>query len=253
MKLLQELLEEVLNHLPQDGGRSLKNCSLVSKSWLDPSRRLLFANVAIEVETCQRFLNTISPTNTELLRHIHSLTYFAGWNGRHNPRYRVCTLQVYLPSLRQLRTLALHHMEIEPIIPERLDLFSAFQHTLSTLSFMESSITWRTFASLVGYFPNLRNLEISSTSFGTDGKPVLHPTHPLRGRLWIENMWTHDMATLISRLPELRPQCEELVMDGDNCRRLLPIVQNSVRILTRNRYGYIHFRSVHSLTVSIGP
>jgi hypothetical protein len=72
----------------------------------------------------------------------------------------VLTLREYLPLFFQLRTLIFLGTDIERTIPEHLDLFSAFQHTLSLLFIREASITWSAFVALVGYFPDLRDLEI---------------------------------------------------------------------------------------------
>ena len=50
MRLPQELLDEILSYLPLDDEwdeQSLRNCSLVAKSWVDPMRRRPFKTVEI--------------------------------------------------------------------------------------------------------------------------------------------------------------------------------------------------------------
>jgi len=45
VNLPQGLLDEILSHLPSDGGRPLRACSLVTKSWACPAQRQLFSSV----------------------------------------------------------------------------------------------------------------------------------------------------------------------------------------------------------------
>ena len=85
MTLLLELLDEILNYLPPDD-ESLKNCSLVAKSWLRLSRQRLFENDFIQDAECQSWVDNIPPTNTELLQHVRSFCFasFHPW-GRDPP------------------------------------------------------------------------------------------------------------------------------------------------------------------------
>ena len=78
MNLPQELLDEILSHIPSWDRSSLRQCSLVSKSWLEPSRRRLFSYVYIHSNyTYEPWLKNVSPANTGLLRHVRSLEYTA--------------------------------------------------------------------------------------------------------------------------------------------------------------------------------
>jgi hypothetical protein len=181
---------------------------------------------------------TIPPTNTGLLHCIRSLTYSvlrARGPSRHPSVY---TLQDYLPTLCNLQTLTFSYMRIEPTIPERLDLFSAFRHALLSLSLTTVSISWSAFASLVGYFPYLRSLEICWTHFRVDGQPVHYPSRPLHGRLLVGHMWEHPVDLVVDRFPELKLECEELVLDGGDGDQfcLFNVVQKSVRSLTIDWY-----------------
>ena len=176
MNLPQELLDQVFSFIRWGGARyDRQSFSLVSRSWLECSRRRYFSHITIDTRNYERFLDAVSPTNTALLAHVHSLTCFV----QAISRYRdVRALEDYLPSLSQLQRLTFCNMTI---IPGCLGLFSAFRHTLSSLTLKEDSIAWNTFVSLVGYFPNLRNLEISNCS--VDDQPAPHPPRPLYGRL----------------------------------------------------------------------
>ena len=136
----RELLDVSFNHPSSGHGGSLRSCSLVSKSWQGFSQRLLFTHISIDGDAYGGFLNTISPT-TPALRHVRSLTYFALNFGEDGPNRHVYAIQVCLPSLVWPQFPSLQYVDIEPTIPERLYLFSAFQETLSSLVLMEVSVT----------------------------------------------------------------------------------------------------------------
>lgn len=98
MSLPEEAIDGILSHLPLNDERSL-----ASKSSLEPSRRLPFANVSIHVGTNQSWLNNISPTNTKLLPHVRSSTCFLQrQNAPYNPRYGTCAIRDNFPSFCQL-------------------------------------------------------------------------------------------------------------------------------------------------------
>lgn len=240
MTLPQELLDEILGYLHPVDKQSF---SLVSRSWLECSRRRYFAVITIKTDGYEKFLDTFSPTNTGLLRHVRTLTYFLPGQSRDpHPDRAIYALQDYLPSLYQLQTLTFSNMKIEPTIPERLDLFSGFQHTLSSLYLMEVSFTWGTFVSLVGHFTNLRNLEIASVElFQEDGQPVPQPSRALRGRLhiWADRSTSTPACNVVAvanRLAELQLEYEVLVLGGEYGTRIISAVQQSVKVLIMTRY-----------------
>ena len=233
MKFLRELLDEILRHLPSDEGRSLKSCSLVSKSWLEPSRRLLFAQIRIREDNYKPWLEKIPPTNTRLLFHVRSLTYFL--RGSETPgSHSVYAFRDYFPSFRQLQTLTFCHLHIETTIGEHLHLFSAFQHTLSSLSLGVVSITWSSLVALVGYFPNLRNLSLLATSFQADDKPITHITRPVRGKLFVDLITRAAVSFPHNRFAELRPEYEELEILGAYEHRLVATVERTLKSLKIN-------------------
>ena len=231
-----ELLDEIFGHLPpgyKRPSRTLMSCSLVSKAWLEPSRRLLFANasVSVDVENCQSWLDDISPTNSRLLHHVRSFTYFAERRGPPDPRYSVYTLREYLPSLYRLHTLTFRKMDIEPEISENLNLFSAFQHTLVSLSLSQVSVAWSAFVALIGHFPNIKDLEILWVSFETDGRSIPPPARALRGRLSTDLIERTSADIFIDRFPSLRLEYEELVIFWKFEPRLLAAVEKSLKYL----------------------
>ncbi|KAF9645195.1 hypothetical protein BDM02DRAFT_687955 [Thelephora ganbajun] len=224
MHLPEELLDEIFGHLPPDDRQSLQNCSLVAKSWLQPSRRLLFARIFIRPATYQSWLDNISPTNTGLLRHARSLKYLVGGGG-----CGVSLLRDHLPSFFQLQQLAFSFTNIEPTICDHLEWLSAFQHTLSSLSLTQVSITWSAFVALIGYFPNLRDLHLSEMSLQVDDRPIPPLPHALRGRLSI-TFWD-VMGLPVDRLVGLKLEYEGLEMYGGYHTRLATAVGRKLKRL----------------------
>ena len=232
MNLPQEILDEILSHLPPDDDLSLHQCSLVSKSWLEPSRRRLFSDIRIGEEHHQRWLDKISPANTGLLRHVRSFTYFPELFHHDYPRPGICALRDYLPSLCQLRALTFSDLHIEPTISENLEIFTAFRQTLSSLSFNQVRITWSAFVALIGYFPNLRKLDVQMSWFMVDDSPVPQLSHVLRGTLLVSNYRFIDTEPFIDRLHTLKPEFDELVIIWDYDHRLAAAVGPSLKYLS---------------------
>ncbi|KAF9648099.1 hypothetical protein BDM02DRAFT_2349858 [Thelephora ganbajun] len=243
MHLPEELLDEIFSHLSPLDSRVLQNCSLVSKSWLQPSQRLLFAIIIIGPATYRSWLDNISPTNTGLLRHVRLLACRFGGGGTADSRWGVHTLQDYLPSFFQLQQLIFERMSIETAICEHLQWFSAFQHALSSLSLVRVSITWSAFVALVGYFPNLRDLVIFETSFQVDDQPIPPLPHALRGKLSVS--FGRAMEFPIDRFVGLKLEYEELEMYGAYEACLVAAVEQSLKHLT---IGPSSFESTSSLS-----
>jgi hypothetical protein len=242
MRLPVELVDEILSHLPSDDKQSLRKYSLVSKLWLQPSRRLLFVHIVLHAGNYQSWLKNISPTNAGLLHHIRSLTLSLRTPYIHGG---IFILRDYLPSLCQLQALTLSNTDIEPVIPEHLDLFSAFQHTLSSLTLMQVSITWSAFVTLVGFFPGLRNFCLRRLSFEVDDRPVPQTPHVLRGGLLLELPPTKDSGgSFIDLFPGLRQEYEELVIFGAYNHRLVAVVEANLKSL---RIGDCERTSLHTV------
>jgi len=245
MHLPTELIQEILSHIPSDDEETLRSCSLVAKSWLDPCRRYLFESVFIETNTYQSWLDNISPTNTKLLRHVRRLEYVAGGN---KPWFPPCgdDLRYYLPSFYRLQHLKFCLVDIEPTIPDHTNLSFAFQHTLLSLSFIQISITWDGFVTLLGHFPNLNTLEISRVKLETGTRSTPHLPRALRGRLFIRCTGLWDPEPFIDRLTGLKLEYEELVIIGDHHQRLIAAVEGSLkRLLILRFYGTLSHHIYH--------
>ena len=168
MHLPQELLDEIINNLPLNEEESLRNCSLVARSWKNPSQRRLFERVEIVEGDLVLWQINISPANGELLQHVRSLSYF---NDIRSMIYHAHTLRDYLASFRQLRHLHLTWIDLTDLAKE-VEVFSAFRHTLSHLSTTCCIQTVSAFVILINYFSNLDHLDIGCLFPSVDSKPV---------------------------------------------------------------------------------
>ena len=238
MSLSHELFEAILGFLSLDdkqGQQSLRNCSLVAKSWVNPSRRYLFKTVEIQETTCKSWLDTISPVNDELLQHVRSLSYIAdntAW--RHNLRSDHCAnvLRDYLPSFHKLQHLSLSSMHIRSGVSRHIEVFSAFRHTLSQLTLKYCNVTISALVALINYFSSLDRLNLCCLFHQVDGEPLCPRSHSLIRKLHISD-FHGDGHDILDQLSELGPAFDELVIDGSS-KILLPTLNHIVASLGVN-------------------
>ena len=223
MNLPPELIHEVFSNLASDI-QSLRSCSLVAKPWAHLSRKWLFKDILVSKGTRRRWLDEISPGDIELLCNVRSFRYTsdsAVWEEA--IPYPIDSLHEYLPLLSHLESLELSSMSIGPDIPQKIGLFSAFQHTLSSLRLSNCSVTSSTLITLINYFPLLANLDLHSLIFATNGEPAPPLSRPFRGRLAITECRSKDRA-LYDKLSDPPPEFEELIL----CRVDMPIFFHAV-------------------------
>ena len=217
MNLPQELLDEILSYFPSEnrqGQQSLASCSLVSRSWTNPSRRHLFNAVNICEKSLQSWRDTISPANHELLQHIQALSYITDtkdWRGNRPLEYCIDILQDYLPSLHRLQHLSLFCMWIPSDISPKLEIFSAFQYTLFQLTLDHCDVTISALVALVNYFPNLANLYLTFLFHNTDGNPAPSLSRSRMSRLYLSEVRT-DALGILDQLSEHGLAFDEVVV-----------------------------------------
>ena len=208
MHLPPELLDEIINHLP-DNTRYLRNCSLVAKSWVYPSRRRLFDAVEIFGDSdLESWVGTISPTNVGVLQHVRSL-YCRVAEFHSSPHSPIDFLHDYWHSFRQLEHLTMYAEFLPPLT--RIGTYSAFQHTLSYLSLQCCLATTNGLVTLINYFSNLTHLALSELSYREDDQPTPPLSRPLQ-KLSLAEFYTDDSLGLLDQFLALRPRCEEIAI-----------------------------------------
>jgi len=215
MNLPPELLDEIICNLASDVS-SLRRCSLVAKSWVHPSRKWLFKDIFISKDAHRRCLGGILPEDVELLRGVRSFTYIfdrsAWFNWNTTPsQYRIDSLRHYLPSLHCLNDLGLIYIFLGPEVPQQIRLFSAFQHTLRSLSIGCCHTTPNALITLINYSPLLINLDLRRLTYEGDGGPALQLSRPLRGKLTVADCETKDQV-LFKRLSDPPLELDELLL-----------------------------------------
>ena len=144
---------------------------------------------------------------------------------------------------------------IEPITPDHMKLFFAFQHTLVSLSLRHILIPWGGMVTLLEYFPNLRGLEIREVTLRMKFPPAPNPICALRGRLSIQ-YHKQNPKSLIDRFVGLKLEYEELVITGTNEQRLIAAAQDSLKNLriTNRICNYIPVLVTPQLTkITLSP
>jgi len=201
MDLPQELIDEIIDHIPQNDWKSLRSCSLVAKSWVHPSRRHIFRAVDVsEATRLKLWLDKISPTNVGVLQHVRSIGCHIAepLDSFHPP---VDFLRDYSPSFRQLESLAL----LTGLLPSltQINTYSAFQHTLSYLSLQCCNVIASELITLVNYFPNLAHLGLFSSFHRVDERATPPLSRPLQKLTILDS---HDGPGLLDQLMGLRPE-----------------------------------------------
>lgn len=202
-----ELLEKVLGHLPPDDKQSLRNCSLVAKSWIHPSRARLFKTVNVmQRERLWSWSTRITPENAELLRHVRSL--FCGiYTSPGEGTDPVHFLRCYFPSLPQLRLLLLTSGHLQSVT--QIGVPFGFQYTLKHLSLCDCRTTISALATVINYFPNLDQLDLHYLSHEVDSQPTPPLSRALR-KISVTEPDTRDDLGILDQLFELGPQCDEI-------------------------------------------
>lgn len=117
----------------------------------------------------------------------------------------------YLPSFRQLQSLSLCSLRMDFDFSQKVETFP-FQCTLSSLHLSQVSLPWIAFATLVGSFPFLRNLNIHNPSYDKDDQRPTALSRPLRGRLVVDISIRDALVVLSDGLSRMRVEYKELTL-----------------------------------------
>jgi hypothetical protein len=100
--------------------------------------------------------------------------------------------------------------DVEGVGSDVVNLFPAFQNTLSSLSLFCVSLTLDAFVKLLGYFPDLRELQLRRPTFSAVFRTVPLPPTPPRGKLCLSMLSGKDMRVLLEGLRGLEMEYDEL-------------------------------------------
>ena len=214
MNLPQEILDEIIRHLPPCDPHSLRSFSLVAKSWTNPARRRLFHAVDVrQPRNFRSWLENISPTNVELLRSIRSLLCkimktFALDSPSH-PTDPGDFLRDYSPSLHRLRLLSLSSGLLLSF--GQIGTPSPFRHSLTVLILSCCGVTIGVLVALVNYFSNLAHLELFDVRNEVADQPPPHFSRPLQ-ELSVANFDPAHGLSFFEELSALDLQCDKVTL-----------------------------------------
>jgi len=176
----------------------------------------------------------LSGPKAHLLKYVRSLRHRRGLD--FSVQYQMRDLPQdsgkYLSVLPNLNSLTLFNAKAERISEDGFhSCFSAFRGTLTYLSLDTFATSFSAFATLVGYFPNIRTLQLRSIFLEPDEGPVPPLFQTLRGKIRIHAQPCY--SEFFSRLAELDLQYEELVIipscNSVEARFLESVLQISTR------------------------
>ena len=194
-------MDEILLHLRSDK-QTLLNCSLVAKSWVYRSQKLLHVwHLSFTPETLRAWQETASLESMELLQHARLLTCswfrpLESFRGDH------------LKSLYRLQHITLHY-----ITSARSDLTNflpACQNTLSSLHLSAVSVYDVAIMGLINYFPNLRELHIDRSTIWKDFWTTPSSSRLPHGKLRLTDLVDQHMSTLSLHLSKLELGYDEI-------------------------------------------
>ena len=252
MKVPPELLDSIIGYVPRS---SLHSCSLVTRSWTGLCQRRLFQEVRICPRNSQQWLDKISPANVELLGYVRMLSYINQGGGTLiGPAHYA--LREYFPSFRQLRRLILDFSHTWSL-PQGLEIFSAFRHTLSIIGLVNCVTTESTFIALLNYFPNLMQLAFFQCECCREDK-LLPPLSRLAFKKLIFTSSDDVGPDFIDELSKLGLHFEEVVLSEQaaygsawwkSSKRVISVFgEKARRVRLANAPGgaYIHLYSVYA-------
>jgi hypothetical protein len=150
-----ELFVTIIEHLALDEKESLKNCSLVTKSWTYPCQKHLFESILCRSRKgLELWLDVVSGKGARLLKHVRKLTCkFQEFGTFFDSRF-------LLPELEQLRHFEFT-MGVIWLAPRDVEVFFAsFKHSLSAITLAMCGISKATLVTLIQHFPRLQYLSL---------------------------------------------------------------------------------------------
>lgn len=148
--LPQELFREILSYLLLDDKKSLRNCSLVVKSWVNISQEFLFKSIETGSGQLKSWLDRISISQRKvvLLGYVRRLTFEREELGQMDE-----TLRDHFRFLK-LKHLTMLSTYVTRMRPD-MEVFSAFKGTLLSITISECYASKSGLIPLINYFPKL--------------------------------------------------------------------------------------------------
>jgi hypothetical protein len=164
MQVPVELQDEIIDHLGLDE-RTLKQCALVCRSWVNRSRFHLFVRVRVGEHTGPRLLELMDSPQCTVASHVKSLTLTESSGQRW--RWLSKGLERLLPVMK-LQSLTLQNICWKALDLALLEVIGASCDSLINLHL--SHVYFQSFAdflSFISAFPSLKGLVLSVVWYGS--------------------------------------------------------------------------------------
>ena len=178
-----DILYEILDCMDR---RTLKNCSLVAKSWTEPCQLRIFGSGGVSFGVCvgsgrlRSLQGNISQKLVELLPRAHRLTCDGLFEGPEQIEpAEASDLRDFLSIFTRLEHFQLKSSYI-PFRPCELEPFSVFKDTLSCITLSECHISKRALFAFTNYFTNLDHLHLSDPIEDSDSEEPSYSPRRLR-------------------------------------------------------------------------
>lgn len=191
----QELVDEILDHLAKDM-TSLRSCSLVSKSWIHPSRRHLFATLFLTASDITKWSRTFPNPENSPAKHVRDLSFCFI---QPNVPIHFADRMPYFSNVQQLTLIG--RVATDP------SFISALGHlppTIRSVDVTFSKVLSTHVTSVVQQLPNLDNLSLMSAEWGgaiQQGTGTLIQSR-LSGKLRLRRKSAHsDLLNMLMEVP----------------------------------------------------
>lgn len=203
----QELVDEVIDNL--DSSRDLRACSLVSSTWLERSRRKLFAKVFLNTWNFDKWRRNIPPGPNGISAYVHSLTLRQARSIVSLEPETLMTIMDHLTSFRRLKTLVLQDVNFDDLFdgPSLTECFGHFGASVDSLSLHGIRTDTSTLLFFVNLFPGLNCLTISSPILSDEVAEL--PEGVLRGTLRLSYLGAQS-DTLLNGILLIPLQLEDI-------------------------------------------
>lgn len=211
-----ELFDEIISYLGDK--KSLRNCSLVARSWEYTSRKHLFNTVRVTGGKLKTWLNgTSQGSHGRFLNHIRHLScslecLSTSWLVKLDLKHGA--LLNHFSSLSKLRRLDLQATHISLSLEKTELMFSALKTTLSHIALLDCEVLEGLLPTLINCLPNLKCLYLIEVCFldnDFDKEHALPISLPPLKKLYIDR-GTTEYQGLLNKLWELGLRSDEIAL-----------------------------------------
>ena len=165
--LPQEIIDEILDHLAAETDQdprlefSLRSCSLVCKSWVEPCWRHLFYKHYFNAERMRKWLQAFPAPEQSPARHVRRI--HLNFTGSDDVLHKIAERIQGFTNLKSINVSKDRERQ-----PMWMPLLVGLPQSVTSLRIMENLITLRQIREIITQLPNLNDLYLSGALTMTD-------------------------------------------------------------------------------------